>query len=137
MNTKLWIAKISARVALGLVWLYEGLVPKILFLRADEIDLVGKSGLIWRTPEWTLFILGVTQIVLGLWLIIGWAERIAVAMATIWMAILIVLVAGGNPAMLVDPYGALVKDLCLIACALTVWFLAPEIGHCANMTRNV
>jgi len=25
--------------------------------------------------------------------------------------------------MLVDPYGALVKDLCLIACAITVWTL--------------
>jgi hypothetical protein len=27
--------------------------------------------------------------------------------------------------MLTDPYGALVKDCCLIACAITVWMLAP------------
>ena len=125
MNTKLWIAKVSARVALGFVWLYEGLVPKILFLRADEMDLVQRSGLIWRTPEWTLQVLGLAQIVFGLWLIIGWAERTAVALATAWMGVLIILVAAGNPAMLTDPYGALVKDLCLIACAITVWILAP------------
>lgn len=125
MNTKLWIAKVSARVALGLVWLYEGLVPKILFLRADEIDLVRKSGVIWRTPEWTLQVLGIAQVGFGLWLIIGWTERFAVAIATTWMAVLIVLVAAGNPAMLTDPYGALIKDLCLIACAITVWMLAP------------
>ena len=37
------------------------------------------------------------------------------------MVILIVLVARANPAMLTDPYGALIKDLCLIACAFTVW----------------
>jgi hypothetical protein len=40
MNTKLRMVKIVSRVALGIVWLYEGLVPKLLFLRADEIELV-------------------------------------------------------------------------------------------------
>jgi uncharacterized membrane protein YphA (DoxX/SURF4 family) len=126
MNTKLWIVKTTARVALGLVWLYEGLVPKILFLRADEIDLVRKSGLILRSPEWTLLVMGILQIAVGLWLLIGWAERLAVAVATFWMFVLIVLVAGGNPGMLTDPYGALAKDFCLVACAITVWLLAPE-----------
>jgi len=125
MKTKLMTIKIISRIALGLVWLYEGLVPKILFLRSDELDLVGRSGVIWRTPEWTLQVLGAAQIAVGIWLIAGWAERFAVAIATLWMAVLIVLVAAGSPAMLTDPYGALIKDLCLIACAITVWMLAP------------
>jgi DoxX-like protein len=128
MNAKSWITKVSARVALGLVWLYEGLVPKILFLRADEIELVRKSGLIWETPERTLLILGLAQIGLGLWLIVGWMECFAVAIATLWMCALIIVVVGRNPSMLTDPYGALVKDLCLIACAITVWVLAPRKG---------
>jgi hypothetical protein len=127
MKTKLTAIKIISRIALGLVWLYEGLVPKILFLRGDELDLVRRSGLIWRTPEWTLQALGAAQIAFGIWLIAGWAERFAVAIATLWMAVLIVLVAGVNPAMLTDPYGALIKDLCLIACAITVWMLAPPL----------
>ena len=55
----------------------------------------------------------------------GVAERTAVFIATAWMWVLIALVASGNPSMLTDPYGALVKDLCLIACAITVWMLAP------------
>jgi hypothetical protein len=41
------------------------------------------------------------------------------------MLILIGLVANGNPSMLTDPHGALVKDFCLIACAITLWILAP------------
>jgi hypothetical protein len=125
MKTKLVTVKIISRVALGLVWFYEGLVPKILFLRADELDLVKRSGVFWRTPEWTLQVLGIAQIALGIWLIIGWAERLAVAATTTWMLVLVAFVAGGNPAMLTDPYGALVKDFCLIACAVTVWILAP------------
>ena len=128
MKTKLMTIKVISRVSLGLVWFYEGLVPKLLFLRVDELNLVRKSGVFWRTPKWTLQVLGVTQIVLGIWLIAGWAERPAVAVATIWMVVLIVLVAGGNPAMLADPYGALIKDFCLVACAITVWVLAPLTG---------
>jgi peptidoglycan/LPS O-acetylase OafA/YrhL len=129
METKLWRIKILARWSLGLVWLYEGLVPKILFVRADAVELVRKSGLVWRNPVWTLLVLGVAQIIVGIWLIVGRAERAAVLVATAWMLILIVLVAGGNPGMLTDPYGALVKDLCLIACAATVWQLSPEMSN--------
>jgi len=124
MTAKLHAIKLISRVALGLVWFYEGLVPKILFLRADELNLVRASHLVWRTPGFTLQILGVAQMLVGLWLIIGIAERAAVLIATFWMLILIGLVASGNPAMLTDPYGALVKDFCLVACAITVWTLA-------------
>src|SRR2546423_9134867 len=126
MNTKLRTIKVISRTALGLVWFYEGLLPKILFLRADEIGLVQASHLVWRTSQLTLQILGVAQMLVGLWLIIGFAERTAVFIAPSWMMILIALVATGNPSMLVDPYGALVKDFCLIACAITVWMLAPR-----------
>jgi uncharacterized membrane protein YphA (DoxX/SURF4 family) len=126
MITKLRTIKLISRIALGLVWFYEGLVPKILFLRPDEIGLVRASHLVWRTPEFTLQILGVAQMLVGLWLIIGIAERAAVFIATLWMLILIGLVASGNQLMLTDPYGALVKDLCLVACAITVWTLAPH-----------
>jgi DoxX-like family len=92
MTAKLRGIKLISRIALGLVWFYEGLVPKILFLRADEIGLVQRSHLVWRTPQLTLQILGVAQMLLGFWLIIGIAERAAVLIATSWMLILIVLV---------------------------------------------
>jgi peptidoglycan/LPS O-acetylase OafA/YrhL len=132
MKTELGRIKTISRVALGLVWLYEGLVPKLLFLRADELDLVKRSGIFWQTPEWTLQVLGIAQIAFGIWLITAWAERFAVALATMWMVVLIVLVACANPAMLTDPYGALVKDFCLIACAITVWTLAPLTKNAAD-----
>lgn len=117
--------RIICRLALGVVWLYEGLVPKLLFVRQDQIDLVERSGLFVGTPEFFLQLLGVGQVVCGLWLLAGFAERLAVFIATTSMAILIVLVARANPAMLTDPYGALIKDACLIACAFAVWTLSP------------
>ena len=113
------------RLSLGAVWLYEGLVPKLLFVRADEVELVRCSGIYFGTPESFLQLLGAAQVVFAVWLLIGFAERLAVAIATLGMWALIVLVAMANPSMLTDPYGALIKDLCLTACAYTVWSLSP------------
>jgi hypothetical protein len=53
MNTRLSAIISISRIALGLVWFYEGLVPKILFVRTDEIGLVQASHLVWQTPELT------------------------------------------------------------------------------------
>ena len=118
-------ALLISRLSLGAVWFYEGLVPKLLFVRADQVELVRRSGIYFGTPEFFLQLLGAAQLAFSIWLLVGFAERLAVAIATIGMWILIVLVTLANPAMLTDPYGALIKDLCLTACAYTVWSLAP------------
>ena len=123
------VIKVLARISLGLVWLYEGLVPKIIFLNAlpEQIELVRRSGLFWPTPRVTLIALGIAQIVAGVILMIGWAERAVVMLTTLGLFVLIVLVAIGEPRMLTDPFGALAKDLCLVSCAVTVWLLAPVL----------
>jgi uncharacterized membrane protein YphA (DoxX/SURF4 family) len=117
------------RLSLGAVWFYEGLVPKLLFVRPDQVELVRLSGMYFGTPEFFLQLLGAAQVAFAIWLLAGFAERMAVAIATIGMWILIVLVARANPAMLTDPYGALIKDLCLTACAYTVWSLSPSLAR--------
>jgi uncharacterized membrane protein YphA (DoxX/SURF4 family) len=124
------VIKLACRISLGLVWLYEGLVPKILCLQAhlEQIDLVQRSHLFWPTPTITLRTLGIAQAIAGIILIIGWRERAAAFAATSGMVVLIILVAAGQPSMLTDPFGALVKDLCLASCALTVWLLSPILS---------
>jgi uncharacterized membrane protein YphA (DoxX/SURF4 family) len=121
--------RVVCRLALGAVWLYEGLVPKLLFIRPDQLDLVERSDLYFGTPERFLQLLGIAQIAFAIWLLAGVAERLAVSIGTLGMAILIVLVARNNPWMLTDPYGALIKDLCLIACAYAVWSLSPTVAR--------
>ena len=129
LTTPIAHVRITCRIALGAVWFYEGLVPKLLFIRPDQLDLVQRSGLYFGTPERFLQLLGIAQIAFAIWLLAGFAERLAVSIGTVGMAILIVLVARNNPSMLTDPYGALIKDLCLAACAYAVWTLAPTAAR--------
>ena len=122
------LARALARWSLGLVWIYEGLVPKILFPGAhpEQTALVANSLFCFASPSVTLAVLGAAQVLLGLLLLAEWRDRELAAVATLWMAALIVLVAAGRPQMLTDPFGALAKDLCLIACAAVLWVLPRE-----------
>ena len=115
----------TARVALALVWVYEGLVPKILFTTRQEIDLVTRSGLYWPTPQATLVFAGVCEILGGLWLLSGRATRAAAALSVALLLVVGTLCAVLEPGILYHPFGGLSKNLGLLACAAAVYRLAP------------
>jgi uncharacterized membrane protein YphA (DoxX/SURF4 family) len=125
LSLRLWGVKTAARVLLGLVWVLEGLVPKLLAVSPGELELVRRSGLFWPTPAMTLGLLGAVEVLAGLWLIAGRAERWSVGIASLVMLFLASLVASAEPAALADPLGGLSKNLGLLACALVVWALSP------------
>jgi hypothetical protein len=125
LSLRLWLLKVTARVALGLVWVLEGLVPKILVVSPGEIALVEHSGLFWPTPRSTLAILGAVEILVGLWLISGWRDRPAVTVASLAMVALAAVVAVTDPMMLANSLGGISKNLGLLACAAVVWSLVP------------
>lgn len=126
----LYNLKIVSRWALGLVWIWEGLVPKILMPTAMQTRVVENSGLYWPDPERWLIMLGVGMIIAGFVICIGWLERLTVLGATLAMTVLIFLVVGNNfYDSVADMHGGLAKDFCLYACAWVVWKLAPIVPH--------
>ena len=114
--------KTAARLALGFVWVWEGLVPKVLHPSALQVEMVRRSGLWVGSPEETLFWLGVAMIPAGLAIMSGIRERLAALVATLCVLALMVLVIGTDPEALYDPFGGLAKDACLFVCAAVVWF---------------
>lgn len=117
----LWI-KNFARISIGLVWVWEGLMPKILYPSATQFEMVRRSGWWWGSPEQTLYWLGVAMIVAGFGIMSGIWERAAALISTLAVLVLMVLVITSNPEALHDPFGGLVKDACLFTCAALVWW---------------
>lgn len=114
--------KTAARLSLGLVWVWEGLMPKVLFPSAMDVEMVRRSGWWVGSPEDTLFWLGCAMIPAGLAIMSGLWERAAALVSTLSVLVLMVLVISTNPAALHDPFGGLVKDACLFTCAALVWW---------------
>jgi uncharacterized membrane protein YphA (DoxX/SURF4 family) len=123
--------KTAARVSIGLVWIYEGLVPKIFFPDALQHDMVARSGLWLGPPEATLFWLGMAIAFGGLVIISGWKERLMALLSTLAVLVLMVCVIGTHPAALYDPFGGLIKDTCLFVCAAIIWWWPPSLRHTA------
>jgi uncharacterized membrane protein YphA (DoxX/SURF4 family) len=130
-------AKWIARTALGLVWVYEGLVPKLLYTTRGEIDLVERSGLYWPTPAATLYSLGVGEILGGIWLLTGRAERVAAGISLGLLLVVGTLCAIYEPGLLHHPYGGMSKNLGLIACALIVYLLSRVMWVPSPAAGNV
>ncbi|MFA9456282.1 DoxX-like family protein [Halalkalibacter sp. AB-rgal2] len=57
---------IIASFVLAFIWIYQGLVPKVLFQDAGELELLQGTGLFQGQEELFLYILGVLQIGFGL-----------------------------------------------------------------------
>lgn len=121
--TELHHLKLAARWSVGFVWLWEGLVPKVLAPSQLQLEMVERSDWWWGTPAATLHWLGWAMVVAGIVLMSGWRERLCQALATVAVLVLMVLVIGNHPAALVDPFGGLAKDACLFACSWVVWKL--------------
>ncbi|HSJ00816.1 MAG: DoxX-like family protein [Verrucomicrobium sp.] len=116
-----WI-KNAARVSIGLVWIWEGLMPKILYPSVTQFEMVRRSGWWWGSPEETLYWLGVAMIIAGFGIVSGIWERAAALVSTAAVLVLMVLVITSHPEALHDPFGGLVKDACLFTCAALVWW---------------
>ena len=124
--------RLLCRWALGFVWIWEGLVTKLLWPTPMQRETVVASGLYWPNPDTFIQGLGVAMLIAGIILCIGWRERLAVLVATASMGILIVLVVAARPASLFDMHGGIPKDACLIACAWVVWKLSPQAKRARN-----
>src|SRR5437763_1158384 len=139
-SLRLWLLKLVARCALALIWVYEGLISKILIQRADEIALVQHSGLYWSTPAHTLAALGLAEIAFGVWLLLGRFEKLAAILSTIGIIALATIVISVRPAVLADPLGGISKNLGLLACGLIVWGLSdlsPLASRAKPLRRRV
>ncbi|MBI1849726.1 MAG: DUF393 domain-containing protein [Planctomycetes bacterium] len=127
-----WLAKIAARTALGLEWLLEGILPKIVTQPTNELAIVERSHLYWPTPHATLLAIGVGEAVVGLWLLSGRAERAAAGVAAIGVVGFSTLCLTLEPSALADPFGGILKNFTLLACAAAVALLAPHAPKAAR-----
>lgn len=116
-DTAIHLARV-ARVALGLMFIYQGLVPKILVVSATEIGLVEASGL-GLPGDWVVAVAGVGEIMLGLMILLRLFALWPVYLAAAALVGLTLYVAAVMPGLLVEAFNpvslnALAGVLCYV-----------------------
>ena len=107
-----------ARIALALVFIWHGLVPKILWLSPDELAMIQAHGL--PAPEWVARIAGLAEIILGLLLL--WRHwRWPLLLAGVLLIGLLLDVAIFSPHLLLQAFNPLSTNLAALALCWLAW----------------
>lgn len=102
----------ALRIAMALPWITEGLLPKVLFQQASELEVVRASGLVPMDPALFLRGLGVAQILSGLAALAlrGVPRRALLLAQAAALLALPVLVSWHDASVWVHPFAPLLKN---------------------------
>jgi uncharacterized membrane protein YphA (DoxX/SURF4 family) len=106
-----------ARLAVAGVFLWHGLVPKLIFRHPDEAVMLTDAGVSAATATLGVTAAGIGEVVLGIGLIIFWRARAPLVVIIGLMATAIVLVGWHSPRFLVSAFNPITLNSCVIALA--------------------
>ena len=104
------------RIGMALIWVTEGLFPKILFQQPWEVDIVASSGLVPMDASHFLIAMGAAQVVSGLAVLLlsGRALRALLLAQVAALVVLPLLVSWQEPSLWVHPFGPLIKNVPIV-----------------------
>lgn len=121
-----WTPRVTwlLRGGMALVWVTEGIFPKLLFQQPLELAVVSGSGLVPFSPSLFLVLLGVAQTISGvLALVLKGRLLQAVLIAQVAaLGLLPLLVSWQDPTLWVHPFGPMTKNLPILAGTLMVLY---------------
>lgn len=115
-------AEQTLRVSMAIVWLTEGLFPKILFVTPLETEVVMALGVSAATAVTLIHLAGALQILSGLGVLLLRGRALAWLLGALLagLVLLPLLVTRTHPEMWVHPFGPLTKNFPILAGSLVL-----------------
>ncbi|MCC6215002.1 MAG: DoxX-like family protein [Polyangiaceae bacterium] len=115
-------ARWLVRGGAAMVWITEGLFPKLLFQQASELGIAEQMGVAAGRPELFVGALGVAQLASGVAVLAlrGRLRRLVLSCQLVGLVTLPLFVTWFVPWLWVHPFGPLTKNAPLLACT---WLL--------------
>jgi hypothetical protein len=102
-----------ARVVLGFIWVYQGVVPKLLFQDSGELDILRWSGLVAGSETRLLTLVGLAEVVFGVLLLTLWRVRSLFVANGLLLGLLLLGAAFSQPRLLVAPFNPVTLNLAM------------------------
>jgi hypothetical protein len=125
-----------ARSAIALVFLYQGLVPKLLWRHPTELAMLGDAGLAPPAAALALVLLGLAEVGFGGFMLAAWRPRWPFAATFGLMLAALAAVAVGSPGTLVAAFNPVTLDLALAALAVVGWATSRDLPSAARCLRT-
>lgn len=108
----------TARLALAMVWFYQGAFPKLIFRHSDELAVLRAAGFSNAVAKAVRGGAGVAEIALGVIFVIAWRARWPLWVTLIFMPVAIAAVAVETPGYLVAAFNPIALNISMFALAL-------------------
>jgi hypothetical protein len=119
-----WTPRVTwlLRGGMALVWVTEGIFPKVFFQQPMELAVVSGSGLVPLDPSTFLVLLGLAQAASGVAAVLARGKLLVFIVGAQALALLMLpaLVSWQDPTLWVHPFGPMTKNLPILACTLMV-----------------
>ena len=131
-----WVVHGVTRLTLAAVWIYQGLVPKLLHPDTGELAILARLGLTGHSALAAVRLAGALEVLLGLAFLFLWRQR--------WLfpfnaAVLGVLLAGAfrsDPSLLAAPFNPVTLTLALWALSGIGFWTGRSLPSAANCRRR-
>jgi hypothetical protein len=123
-------------LSLCLIWLYQGLVPKLLFPDSGEMDILQGAVFIHGFERPILTLMGLGEIAFGLLFVMlhGGKRKILYKM-NILVLVLLGLGAAVHPAIYIAPFNPITLSLAMIALSFTGLLNFPQLPSARRCLR--
>lgn len=112
-----------ARITLAFIWLWHGLIPKLIYRQIDERTMLGQAGI---PLEWLPWI-GVLEIGLGLLVLFTWNRRVVFVVNGLLMVAATIAVTINSPAYLKAAFNPVTLNLAVIALCIVGWISSRSL----------
>jgi uncharacterized membrane protein YphA (DoxX/SURF4 family) len=125
-----------ARLAIALVFIYQGLVPKLLYHHAGELTLLSASGIPPVVAPRVLTAVGIAEIALGLLVMLIWTSRWPLIVTIALMVGALIDVAVTAPSALVAAFNPVTLNAAIAALAAIVLLLGGDVPSASRCLRS-
>ena len=115
-----------ARVTLALVFLWHGLVPKLLFRHPDELALLRDGGLSDAAAARVVVAIGVAEVAFGVALLLLWRVRALLLLAAVSMLGMTLGILVNSPRFVPAAFTPVTLNLCVAALGIVGWIAAAR-----------
>jgi hypothetical protein len=124
------------RVTLAVIFLYQGLIPKIVYRHPSEIRMLTDAGLEMTTADRALAAIGVAEVALGVVLLIAWHARSPLVVILALMAFALAALPVTSPWALVGAFNPVALNAAVAALAFITWQTSRDLPSAAHCRRD-
>ncbi len=125
-----------ARLTVAFVWLYHGLVPKLLFHHPDELLPLLQGGMSADAALAVVNVAGILEVILAVALLGWWRSRRLLLLTIALMVFALVVVALTAPELLVAAFNLVTLNLSMIALSAVAYLASVDLPSAASCLRE-